>query len=145
MRHWRYVAALTMFSAALVVAGPAAAQGSDPNPGGITFTGGMDWVNAYHFRGIPQDEGTFGTIMWPYADLGLALYSGDGGLKSLAVSVQGSSISFTFSLNEIGRKGALANAAVLFAAETRVGAEATGSAGLLDQMPNGGGTIKYPP
>jgi hypothetical protein len=72
---------------ALLAAAPVAAQGSDPNPGGITVTGGYDFVNAYHFRGIPQDEGDFGTIMWPYADLGLALFSGDGGLKSVGLNL----------------------------------------------------------
>ncbi len=73
-----------------LIAAPAAAQGSaaaDPNPGALTLTGGFDFLNAYHFRGIPQDEGTFGKIMWPYADLGLAFYSGDGGLKSLGVNL----------------------------------------------------------
>ncbi len=38
-----------------------------------------------YFRGIPQDES--GVIMWPYGDLGFALYSGDGGLKSVGVNV----------------------------------------------------------
>jgi hypothetical protein len=80
------VAAL-MFGAALLAAVPVAAQSSDPNPGGMTVTGGYDFVNAYHFRGIPQDEGDFGTIMWPYADLGLALFSGDGGLKSVGLNL----------------------------------------------------------
>lgn len=78
------VAAL-MVSAALTVAVPATAQSSDPNSGDLTFTGGIDWVNAYHFRGIPQDES--GVIMWPYADLGLALFSGDGGLKSVGLNL----------------------------------------------------------
>jgi hypothetical protein len=80
------VAALIV-GAALLAAAPAAAQGSDPNPGGMTVSGGYDFVNAYHFRGIPQDEGDFGTIMWPYADLGLALFSGDGGLKSVGLNL----------------------------------------------------------
>jgi hypothetical protein len=80
-------AAALLFSAALLLAGPATAQSTDPNPGDITFTGGVDWVNAYHFRGIPQDEDTFGKIMWPYADLGLSLYAGDGGLKSIGVNL----------------------------------------------------------
>jgi hypothetical protein len=65
-------------------AAPAQAQ-DDPNPGAITFTGGIDFLNAYHFRGIPQDES--GLIMWPYGDLGFAVYSGDGGLKSVGVNV----------------------------------------------------------
>ena len=80
------VAALIV-AAALLAAVPVAAQSSDPNPGGMTVTGGYDFVNAYHFRGIPQDEGDFGTIMWPYADLGLALFSGDGGLKSVGLNL----------------------------------------------------------
>jgi hypothetical protein len=80
------VAALIL-GVALLAAAPVAAQGSDPNPGGMTVTGGYDFVNAYHFRGIPQDEGDFGTIMWPYADLGLALFSGDGGLKSVGLNL----------------------------------------------------------
>jgi hypothetical protein len=80
------VAALIV-CAVLAAALPAAAQSSDPNPGAMTVTGGYDFVNAYHFRGIPQDEGDFGTIMWPYADLGLALFSGDGGVRSVGLNV----------------------------------------------------------
>src|SRR5688572_3001307 len=78
------VAALVV-SAALVIAVPASAQGPDPNPGGITLAGGIDFVNAYHFRGIPQDES--GVIIWPYGDLGFALFSGEGALKSVGVNV----------------------------------------------------------
>jgi hypothetical protein len=70
----------------MVMAVPAAAQEpADPNPGAISITGAMDFTNAYYFRGIPQDES--GVIMWPYFDLGLALYSGDGGLKSVGVNI----------------------------------------------------------
>jgi hypothetical protein len=80
--------AVALCAAAVVVcAAPAAAQAADPNPGGITIVGGVDFVNAYHFRGIPQDEDDFGKIVWPYADLGFALYAGDGALKSLGVNV----------------------------------------------------------
>jgi hypothetical protein len=82
----RTVAALSAV-AALLSAVPAAAQGADPNTGAITITGGIDFVNAYYFRGIPQDEGTFGSIFWPYADLGIALKSGDGTLKTIGVNV----------------------------------------------------------
>jgi hypothetical protein len=74
-------------AAALLCVSPAAAQGEDPNPGAITLSGGIDFVNAYHFRGIPQDDGTFGSIFWPYADLGIALKSGDGALKTVGVNV----------------------------------------------------------
>jgi hypothetical protein len=75
------VAAVTV----LVSAVPAAAQSTDPNAGAITLTANIDFVNAYMFRGIPQDES--GVIMWPSADLGFALFSGDGGLKSVGVNI----------------------------------------------------------
>jgi hypothetical protein len=58
---------------------------SDPNPGNLTITGGVDFLNAYLFRGIPQDD--TGVITWPYGDLGIALHSGDGIVKSVSVNV----------------------------------------------------------
>jgi hypothetical protein len=75
-------------AAALVVclAAPASAQEpTDPNPGNITMTGGIDFLNTYMFRGIRQDDS--GLITWPYADLGVAVYSGDGSLKSVGINV----------------------------------------------------------
>lgn len=57
----------------------------DPNPGNLTLTGGIDFLNAYLFRGIPQDD--TGVVMWPYGDLGIALHSGDGVFKSVGVNV----------------------------------------------------------
>ena len=51
----------------------------------MTLTGGFDFANAYFFRGIPQDD--TGVIMWPYGDLGFALFSGEGGLKSVGVNI----------------------------------------------------------
>jgi hypothetical protein len=47
-------------------ASPAWSQGSavsDPNPGNLTLTGGIDFLNAYLFRGIPRDD--TGVVMWP--------------------------------------------------------------------------------
>jgi hypothetical protein len=58
----------------------------DPNPGALTFTGGFDVPTIYFFRGIRQ-EADPSLTQWPYADFGLALYSGDGGLKSVGVNV----------------------------------------------------------
>ena len=72
-------------AAGILVAYAAPARAQDPNPGALTLTGGIDFLNAYYFRGIPQDES--GLIMWPYADLGFAVYSGDGGLKTVGVNV----------------------------------------------------------
>ena len=71
--------------AALCWTTPASAQSTDPNPGAITLTANFDFVNAYMVRGIPQDES--GVIMWPSADLGFALYSGDGALKSVSANI----------------------------------------------------------
>ena len=69
-----------------LVAMPVWAQGSaDPNPGNLSITAGIDFTNAYLFRGIPQDD--TGLIMWPAADLGIALHSGDGLFKSIGVNV----------------------------------------------------------
>jgi hypothetical protein len=79
------VAAALGAAAALLWATPASAQGTDPNPGAMTLTANFEVVNAYMFRGIPQDESR--VIMWPSADLGIALFSGDGGLKSIGVNI----------------------------------------------------------
>jgi hypothetical protein len=65
-------------------AGVAMAQ-DDPNPGALTFTGGFDVPSIYFFRGIRQETDP-GLTMWPFADLGIALASGDGGVKSVGVN-----------------------------------------------------------
>jgi hypothetical protein len=71
---------------ACVAATPARAQGgSDPNPGNLSLTAGIDFTNAYFFRGIPQDD--TGVILWPYGDLGIALHHGDGAIKSTSVNI----------------------------------------------------------
>jgi hypothetical protein len=69
-------------------AGAASAQvrPSDPNPGAITFTGGLDAPSVYVFRGILQETDPKVTL-WPYGDIGLALASGDGSVKSVGVNV----------------------------------------------------------
>ena len=80
-----------LFSAAMLCAGlvaaapaPAVAQ-DDPNPGALTLSGGYDFLNQYMFRGIRQNS--TGIAMWPWADLGIAAYSGDGGLKSVGINI----------------------------------------------------------
>lgn len=67
-----------------LLAPPAAAQTApDPNPGSLTVTTSVDLTNAYMFRGIRQDDTK--VMVWPAADLGLTLHSGDGALKSAAL------------------------------------------------------------
>ena len=60
------------------------AQAADPNPGKITVTGNVDLLNQYMFRGIRQNS--TGVAVWPSGDLGLAVYSGEGSLKSAAIN-----------------------------------------------------------
>jgi len=85
VRNVTRVAAALGAAAAFLFAAPASAQSTDPNTGAMTLTANVDFVNAYMFRGIPQDESR--VILWPSADLGIALFSGDGGLKSVGVNI----------------------------------------------------------
>jgi hypothetical protein len=66
-------------------AGPALAQAADPNPGAITLTTGLDIPSVYFFRGIRQESDPKIT-MFPYGDVGIALFSGDGGVKSASIN-----------------------------------------------------------
>ena len=56
----------------------------DPNPGALTLTGSIDFLNQYMFRGIRQNS--TGVATWPAMDLGIAAYSGEGGLKSVGIN-----------------------------------------------------------
>jgi hypothetical protein len=78
---------LAMAGLALIagLAAPAAAQPADPNSGAMTLTGTFDAVSTYMFRGIRQHS--TGIAMWPVADLGIAVYSGDGSLRSAGVNL----------------------------------------------------------
>jgi hypothetical protein len=79
-------AAIAVAALMLCTAGGAAAQtASDPNPGAITFTGGLDVPTVYLFRGILQETDPKLTL-WPYGDIGLALASGTGGVKSVGLN-----------------------------------------------------------
>lgn len=70
--------------------GPAAAAGAapettDPNPGPLTLSGGIDFLNRYMFRGIRQHS--TGVATWPWADVGVALYAGQGTVTSVGLNV----------------------------------------------------------
>jgi hypothetical protein len=88
-RRIRTVVAAAAAAALLTLASPGAARaqaaGSDPNPGALTFTGGLDVPTVYVFRGIVQETDPSLTL-WPYGDIGIALMSGNGGLKSVGVN-----------------------------------------------------------
>ena len=51
----------------------------------VAVTGGLDFTNQYNFRGIRQN--TEGTSIWPFIDLGIPAWSGDGALKSVTVNL----------------------------------------------------------
>jgi len=65
-------ACATAAAAALVTMTPATAAAQDPNPGALTFTGGVDFPSLYVFRGIVQEADPAFT-MFPYGDLGIAI------------------------------------------------------------------------
>ena len=58
---------------------------TDPNPGAFTLTGSVDFLNQYMFRGIRQNS--TGLVIWPAFDVGVAAYSGNGGLKSVGINL----------------------------------------------------------
>ena len=81
---------ITVWSAVLLmlVSGSAMAQApaaADPNPGAITLTTGIDFPSVYFFRGIRQEADPKLTV-FPYGDVGIALFTGTGGLKSVGVN-----------------------------------------------------------
>ena len=81
----RRLAAAACVVGGLMVGTAGAQSGADPNPGAMTLTTTMDASNAYLFRGIPQDD--TGLILWPAADLSVALRSGGGTFRSITVGV----------------------------------------------------------
>jgi hypothetical protein len=81
--------ALTGAALVSLLAIPASAQTAaeppDPNTGALTFTAGLDVPTKYVFRGIVQ-EGDSKLTLFPYGDLGIAFYSGEGAVKSASVN-----------------------------------------------------------
>lgn len=55
------------------------------NAGRLSFTGGIDVLNSYMFRGIRQDDR--GIVAWPAGDLGVVLFDGEGALRSVGLNV----------------------------------------------------------
>ena len=84
---------MTGFGCAAVVsvwllAGVAHAQTppADPNPGALTFTGGLDSPSVYVFRGFVQERDPQITL-FPYGDIGIALKSAADGSQRLGVNI----------------------------------------------------------
>jgi hypothetical protein len=72
--------------AANAAAPSVAAQPSadEPAPKRVTLAAGVDFVTAYVFRGIFQEDS--GVIVPPFVDVGVSVYSGEGALKSVMVN-----------------------------------------------------------
>ena len=67
------------------VTSEAGAQVVDPNPGRITFIGGLDFASAYMFRGMLRDDTR--VVLWPYTEATADLFRGNDGLKSVTFHV----------------------------------------------------------
>jgi hypothetical protein len=61
------------------------APNTDPNTGALAYTGGLDFPSKYVFRGIVQESDSKLTL-FPYADLGIGFYSGEGAIKSASAN-----------------------------------------------------------
>jgi hypothetical protein len=77
--------AVFLMSSSAAAQTPAAVTPPDPNTGALTFTGGLDVPTKYVFRGIVQEADSKLTL-FPYGDLGIAFYSGEGAIKSASVN-----------------------------------------------------------
>ena len=64
------------------LAAPAMAQDTPPT---VTMSAGIDLTNQYMFRGIRQHSS--GIATWPFFDLGIGAFEGEGGLKSVGINV----------------------------------------------------------
>jgi hypothetical protein len=64
---------------------PAPPPPSDPNTSALTSTGGIDFPTKYVFRGIVQEADSKLTL-FPYGDVGLALHSGEGAIKTVSAN-----------------------------------------------------------
>jgi hypothetical protein len=64
---------------AAALAGPSVSFAADdvdkPNHGALTFSGGLDWTNAYFFRGYNQEDG--GLIVQPYFEINTTVHKRD--------------------------------------------------------------------
>jgi hypothetical protein len=84
----RHAAAVAAVAMTIVLAAPvsAAAQGTiGPDPGKISLVGGLDFTNAYMFRGLRQDDTRM--IMFPFVEASVDLHDDDDGLEDVALLI----------------------------------------------------------
>lgn len=63
----------------------APAESPATNRGRLSFTGGVDLLSSYMFRGIRQDD--HGVIAWPAGEVGVVLFQGQGAVRSLGATI----------------------------------------------------------
>jgi len=83
-----YVARLTLIVALMlgpVLTANAHEEDAPTKSSKVSVSAGFDVTTAYFFRGIGQENQGF--IIQPWADIGFALYEGDGAINSLAMNV----------------------------------------------------------
>jgi hypothetical protein len=84
-RAYRFSSIAVVLLVACFASEAAAQATAGANGGKIDLTGSFDFSNAYMFRGLRQDDTR--VIMWPLADAGIDLYSGDGVVKNAALHI----------------------------------------------------------
>lgn len=68
-----------------VVVVAVAASSAYAQEAAVTLSGGVDVTNQYNFRGIRQN--TSGVSVWPFLDLAIPAFTGDGALKAVTINV----------------------------------------------------------
>jgi hypothetical protein len=72
--------------AAAIGLAPGSSAAQDPPDGGpFSFSTGVDVPSTYVFRGYLQDDTGF--IAWPFAELGVALFEGEGAVQDVSVTL----------------------------------------------------------
>lgn len=85
IRGARAIATAAALAVVIMIPTPAAAQEpANPQADRVTIAGSLDFLNAYVFRGITQDD--TGLIVWPSLNFGVRVYEGSGALKALTLS-----------------------------------------------------------
>jgi len=77
-----YMVAIALFT---ICVAPAMAQDAPAAAPKVAVTGGVDLVNQYMFRGIRQNS--TGMATWPWLDVRINAFEGDGGLKSVGINI----------------------------------------------------------
>jgi hypothetical protein len=83
--RWRFTVVAAVVLALCTSAAASAQVAANPNQGNMTMSGGMDFLNAYMFRGLRQEDA--GVVMWPWGDLGIVLSRGTGAVQRVAVNI----------------------------------------------------------